>query len=61
MNKTHKTNKGDHSQLSSTNRKFHLKIDHPYNNNPKYPQLCKKAKEIKKEKKKDKRKELERS
>ena len=30
---------GDYNPLSSTNPKFHLKIDHPHNHNPKYPQL----------------------
>ena len=46
---------GDYSQLSSTNPKIYLKIDHHYNNNPKYPKLC-----IKRNKeKKKKREELE--
>ena len=48
MKKTHKTNNRDHSQLGSTNLKFHLKIDDPDNYNHKYPQLCIKKKERKK-------------
>jgi len=38
LNKTHKTNNDDLSQLSLTNLKFHLKNDHPYSHIPKYPQ-----------------------
>ena len=38
-NYTQKTYKGDHSPLSSINLKFHIKIDHLNNHNPKYPQL----------------------
>jgi len=37
---TQRRYKGDHSQLGSTNSKFHLKIDHPHNQNSKYPPLC---------------------
>ena len=46
--------KGDHSPLGSTNPKFHFKIDHPHNHNPKYPQLYTKIKEIKEKKKREK-------
>jgi len=47
MNKTCKTNKDDHSQIGSTTLKFHLKINHPNNDNPEYPQLCTKKKQRK--------------
>jgi len=36
---TQKTYNDDHSPLDSRNPKFHLKIDHPHDHNPKYPQL----------------------
>ena len=50
-----KSNEGDHGQLSTTNPKFLLKIDHPPKHNPKYPQLMheKKRKKIKEKKGED--------
>ena len=55
----HNTTKGDHNQLSSTNPQFLLKIDHPHNHNPKYPQLCTKRKKKKKDKRKENMEEVE--
>jgi len=47
QNTEKKEKKSDHSQLGSINPKFHLKIDHSDNYNPKYQQLCIKKKERK--------------
>jgi len=48
----HKTNNGDLRQHFSTNPKFNLKILHPHNHNPKYPNYVQKGNKEKKRKKK---------